>query len=29
MNSIPPLHKQYDIKMIVILQDFPKLIAEL
>ncbi len=28
VNSIPKLHKQYDIKIIVILQDFPKLIAE-
>jgi hypothetical protein len=29
VNSIPPLHKQYDIKMIVILEDFNKLIAGL
>jgi hypothetical protein len=28
VNSIPKLHIQYDIKMIVILEDFPKLIAE-
>ena len=28
VNSIPALHKQYDIKMIVILEDFPKFIAE-
>jgi len=28
VNSIPALHKQYDIKMIVILQDFTKFIAE-
>jgi hypothetical protein len=28
VNSIPKLHKQYDIKMIVILEDFAKLIAE-
>ena len=28
VNSIPKLHKQYDIKMIVILEDFAKLIAQ-
>jgi hypothetical protein len=28
VNSIPALHKQYDIKMIVILEDFAKLIAQ-
>jgi hypothetical protein len=28
VNSFPKLHIQYDIKMIVILEDFPKLIAE-
>jgi hypothetical protein len=29
VNSILKLHKQYDIKMIVILEDFAKLIGEL
>jgi hypothetical protein len=28
VNSIPKINKQYDIKMIVILQDFTKFIAE-
>jgi len=28
VNSIPALHKQYDIKFIVIVEDFPKLIAQ-
>ncbi|HEY6436438.1 MAG TPA: hypothetical protein VIY47_07595 [Ignavibacteriaceae bacterium] len=28
VNSIPKLHKQYDIKLIVILQDFTKFIAQ-
>ncbi len=28
MNSIPKLHKQYDIKFIVIVEDFAKFIAE-
>jgi hypothetical protein len=28
VNSIPKLHKQYGIKMFVILQDFAKLIAQ-
>jgi hypothetical protein len=28
VNSIPALHKQYDIKMIVILQHCPKFIAQ-
>jgi len=28
VNSIPALHKQYDIKMIVILEDFAELIAQ-
>ncbi len=28
VNSIPAHHEQYDIKMIVILQHFPKLIAK-
>jgi hypothetical protein len=27
LNSIPALHKQYDIKFIVIFEDFPKLIV--
>ncbi len=28
LNSVPKLHIQYDIKMIVILEDFPEFIAE-
>ncbi len=28
VNSIPKLHIKYDIKMIVILEDFPKFIAQ-
>jgi hypothetical protein len=28
VKSIPALHKKYDIKMIVILEDFLKLIAQ-
>jgi hypothetical protein len=28
VNSIPALQKQYDIKMILIIEDFPKLIAQ-